>query len=272
MNSGTHFLLGPEVVAWVPHGSPLAGPALEVGSGLRTVEPNPDAGPVVLDAIACGDQIRVTVDGVPVGTPPGPDLVPLVEASFSHLSGSRTRDWAILHAAAVRWDGQVLILPAERRSGKSTLSLALGLAGAEYLGDDLLFLHYDEPSLMGFPKAVTLKEGSFALFPDAPTRQDPFRGPVRYLLPPRPLHGPIALDPSSARLVFPHYLADNTPRAVPLEPEIAALSLLQQAFGGVGVDRRLLSVVRRLTALRPVLLSYPSTEAALDLLRSLEPA
>lgn len=48
-----------------------------------------------------------------------------------------------LHAAAVKVAGQVLIFPNTRRAGKSTLSVALALAGEQVIGDDVVPLGFD---------------------------------------------------------------------------------------------------------------------------------
>lgn len=48
-----------------------------------------------------------------------------------------------LHAAAVSVGGQLLIFPNVRRAGKSTLSVALALAGHGLLGDDVVPLSFD---------------------------------------------------------------------------------------------------------------------------------
>jgi hypothetical protein len=68
-------------------------------------------------------------------------------------------------AAAARGDDAVLVAGATG-AGKSTVALALTLAGWSFLGDDLVFLRSDEPQrALAFPDEVDATPATFDLFP-----------------------------------------------------------------------------------------------------------
>lgn len=76
-----------------------------------------------------------------------------------------------LHAAGIVWDGTCTAFVGDKGSGKSTLSLALGRAGAIVLGDDHLVLRRD-----GDRYAVSGCDREARVLPDAETHL--FGGPV----------------------------------------------------------------------------------------------
>jgi hypothetical protein len=66
-----------------------------------------------------------------------------IERVLEHLVGSagfyfaeHSRPRTFIHAGAVAWEGQVILLPGRQSSGKTTLTAALVRAGATYLSDD----------------------------------------------------------------------------------------------------------------------------------------
>lgn len=76
-----------------------------------------------------------------------------------------------LHAAGVEWDGTCTAFVGDKGSGKSTLSLALGRAGAAVLGDDHLVLRRDRDRY-----AVSGCDREARILPDA--EEHLFGGPV----------------------------------------------------------------------------------------------
>jgi hypothetical protein len=71
-------------------------------------------------------------------------------------------EWiAIIHAAAIANNEQVMILPAESGSGKSTLSAALMYAGYRYLGDDIVPVRQDDFNVTPFITSLSIKQGSW---------------------------------------------------------------------------------------------------------------
>lgn len=159
-------------------------------------------------------------------------LVPAAESLVSHLFARAQRSACVFHMAMVEWRGVGVIIPGERGSGKSTLALKLAEMGAKYYGDDLLLVDPRTQQVQAFPKAVTLKPGSFRLFEEVPTYSDPLRGAVRYVLP--KTAGRFNLPLSQVKLLlFPDCHRAVTPLLAPLESGWVALALVQQLFGGV---------------------------------------
>lgn len=70
-----------------------------------------------------------------------------------------------VHAAVLEHGGRALVLPGLSRAGKSTLALALVLAGARYLSDELLCLARDGRALP-LPRAIKLRDECVPYFPE----------------------------------------------------------------------------------------------------------
>lgn len=194
-------------------------------------------------------------------------LVPATESLVTHLFARMQRSLFVLHAGMVAWDGRAVLLPGERGSGKSTLTLWLSRNGARYFGDDLLLVDFHNDEILAFPKAVTLKQGSFGCFEEVPTHQDPMRGPVRYFLPDSAgLH---RLPLSSLKwIVFPQYVSAGAGPPRELNQGWTALALVQQLFGGFEWDDAALPLIARLANVPATVLPYTDLDAAEAFLRS----
>lgn len=209
-------------------------------------------------------------NGVPVVRVSSEDeLAPLVEGTLmGHAVRTRT-DCAALHAASVQCDGRGLLMPGGKGSGKSTLALCLAESGCTYLSDEVAFVRFDDAGLEAFPKAVTLKEGSFGLFPDCRTCSDPVRGPVRYHVPRHradAANGACAVD----SIIFPLYDAGASRISVStLQPEQLAALLVRQCFDGLERSPRTLDLLGRLSARPGYCIEYPHARAAARVVREL---
>lgn len=193
------------------------------------------------------------------------EIVPAVESLVTHLFARTQRQMQVVHMGMVAWGGRVVLLPGDRGSGKSTLSLWLAQQGATYYGDDLIGYDPQEDAFWGLPKAVTLKKGSFDLFPGVTTYQDPLRGPVRYVLPQNCELGPAKLD-TIVGIVFPEYKPyPGMPQK--LQSGWTALALVQQLLGGVEWNDEALHLVARLTTLPAYSLPFNSLETATEWIR-----
>ncbi|MCK6552936.1 hypothetical protein L6R52_44340, partial [Myxococcota bacterium] len=191
-------------------------------------------------------------------------LAPTLEAMLVGWSVRTRADAAALHTGAVELAGRAVLLVGGKGSGKSTLAAYLGGApdGASYLGDELSFVRYGSTAVDAFPKAATLKRGSFALFPESETHVDLIRGFVRYHLPPR-------RAPSAAHVVpivmtiFPRWTEGAAEVvATELDPAEVSLLLVSQSFGGLERDPRMLPLVARLAQLPAFRLEYPDSASA----------
>lgn len=73
--------------------------------------------------------------------------------------------YAMIHASAVRYDGETILFPARRRVGKTNTMLTYLERGADYLADDRLFVGSDGTA-RGFPTPVNLLPYNVRHFPE----------------------------------------------------------------------------------------------------------
>jgi hypothetical protein len=212
-----------------------------------------------------GDELRVSLDGFELFTVPREALAPVLEGSLIGWVVRTRADVVPLHAAAIAWAGEAVLLLGDKGSGKSTLAAQLASqAGARlpYLGDEVAFVRIPDLALAPFPKAATIKAGAFAAMPVAPEWRDLVRGPVRYHTPAVTSRAPLPIG----ALVWPRWSASAgaPPPAelARLEPAEVAVRLLHQSFGGLERDPRTLDAIVAL-ATRPAFeLRHASAAAA----------
>jgi len=88
----------------------------------------------------------------------------------------RTEDVLLIHSAAVATPAGVgLLLPGASGSGKTTLAAALIRAGFSYLSDEAAVIEPGTGRVLPFPRAMTLKKGSFEHFGELTENGDRFR-------------------------------------------------------------------------------------------------
>jgi hypothetical protein len=161
----------------------------------------------------------------------------------------RTRDGCLaLHGAGATISDRTVVLVGSSGAGKSSTCLSLALRGARYLGDEVVFVREEDLALEPFPKAITLKRGSFHLAPESGSHADPGRGPIRYFLPPQAARmGDNAAAPTA--IVFPRFDADCAQtRTGWMSPEETAFRLVEQTFGGTARRPGTFSTLARLAA------------------------
>lgn len=204
-------------------GSPepeAASPAREQ-LGLELV-PNPPAGWMLLS------------NGVSILRIRSPrELAPALEGLLVGWA-TRTRERCLaLHSACAAVAGKTVVLLGASGAGKSSLCLSLSLAGARHLGDEVVFVNADTGYVEPFPKAITLKRGSFHLIPECRSHVDPARGPIRYFRPKHSARMGEAKEPISL-IVFPRFdQRCSETRITWLGPEETAFGLVGQCFGGM---------------------------------------
>jgi hypothetical protein len=209
-----------------------------------------------------GGTIRLYANGLPIVRVRADDeLPPMLEATIVGFAVRTRDDAAPLHAASVALGGKGVLLPGGKGSGKSTLALRLAQEGGTYYGDEVAFIRFSDRKLEAFPKAVTLKEGSFSLFPETATFQDAIRGRIRYHM---PASAARAKDAAAIGLiVFPHYVAGGPAAQLEaLDPAQAAFDLVRQCFGGLERDPRTMSVLAALSSVPVCALAYSDAGAA----------
>lgn len=214
-------------------------------------------------------RLRLFANGLPiVSLQEELELVPVLEGTLIGCAVRKRSECAAMHAGVVEIGGSGVLLAGSKGSGKSTLTLSLANEGARYFGDEVAFVRYDDAQVEAFPKAVTLKEGSFSMFGDTTTYRDPVRGKVRYH---RPKSAVAAQERSSIDLVIlPSWSSDQQGAVIQeVGGAEAAMELIRASFGGLERDRRMLSLVRRLAQVPTYRLQYSDSSSAHDAIKEL---
>ena len=195
------------------------------------------------------------------------DLEPTLEASLIGYAVKTEKNYAPLHAGSVVIDNKGILILGQKGSGKSTLSLQLADLGAIYLGDELSFINFDALSIKPFPKAGTLKLGSFKLFPETKNYIDYIRNDVRYYLPKKWSNDIRKLN----LIIIPNYNRNSSKNnsIVPLNKGELAITLIQQCFGGLERDPRTINLIGKIANNIPAyVINYSSSEEASNLIKS----
>ncbi len=156
-------------------------------------------------------------------------VMPFLERAINQYLVESLADQLLLHGAGVGWRGRAIVLPARAGSGKTTLAAGLVRGGCGYLGDELVILQARTSSIVPFPKAMSLKEGSFALFESlGPDPTGPKYDRVWYLDPERLRPGSVVKRPTPIGwVVLPRYEAGATTRIEALTVGETVLGLFE---------------------------------------------
>lgn len=214
-------------------------------------------------------RIRMYANGLPiVSLADETELTPVLEGTLIGCAVRKRIDSAALHAGAIEVGGRGVMISGQKGAGKSTLVLTMAGDGGRYLGDEIAFVRYDDAMVDAFPKAVTLKEGSFSLFPEVTTYNDAVRGPVRYHRPASAVH--YGHRSSIDMIVFPAWSGDQAGVQIDEVPAAeVALELIRASFGGLERDRRMLSLVRRLAQVPAYRIAYSDARSASQAIKQL---
>ena len=185
------------------------------------------------------------------------------------------RRFLLLHAASVERDGRALILTGESGAGKSTLAALLGEHGWRFMGDEFALLDLAEGRMHQFPRPVSLKNESIALFeamvvPDrlGPALTHTPKGTIRHLIPPRTALAAIDTTAHPVLIVFPRFGHVEAIRSV--APSEAFVRLTQASTNYVALGEPGFDALTRLIEGRPaVAIDYPDTASALRLVEQL---
>jgi hypothetical protein len=139
-----------------------------------------------------------------------------------------------VHAGAVSFDGLGIMLPAESRRGKSTLTLALLLKGCRYLSDEVALLEQSTFALVPTGKHLLLRRQAYSLFPHleetlaARTYRWHPHAEERAFLPLEVVGDGLLSAPCRLGLIiFPHFQAGTAVHCQPLERGTAGRALLR---------------------------------------------
>lgn len=79
------------------------------------------------------------------------------ESDLGLFTAEHLGDWVAVHAAVVRVDGTVLVVPGPSHAGKSSLCAAVLDAGGEVLSDEYALVSPDGDRVAGWPRRVRLR-------------------------------------------------------------------------------------------------------------------
>jgi HprK-related kinase A len=184
--------------------------------------------------------------------------------------------YLLLHAGAVERDGRALLLTGASGAGKSTLSALLGEAGWRFMGDEFALLNPETGLVHPFPRAISLKNQSLALFDGAaPERLGPVlkgtpKGMIRHLRPPAEAIARMAEPARPALILFPRFGRDFDPETRPVGAAETFVRLTQASTNYVALGERGFAALTGLVTATPAFaIDYRSGEEAAALVETL---
>lgn len=137
----------------------------------------------------------------------------------------------VLHAAAATRAGITLILPGDQERGKTTTVAGLLREGYDYVTDEAVAINPRTLCITPFPKALSLDDGSWPLFPECRPVTAPFE--TRQWQVPAESLGSRSLRcvvRPPRIIVFPHFVAGSATRSLTLSKSEAVRELAQATF------------------------------------------
>lgn len=224
---------------------------------------------LVIRVAAGAKGYQLLLDDIPCATFDSlSQIPPFLETLACQFLLYHREDALPIHSAGVLTPRGAVLLPGEKGSGKSTLSLWLAQRGFRYLGDELLWAH-PGGTVEPFPKAAAIKAGSFFLFGESREFDSLTRGPLRYFAPRNaasPMEGPFPVD----CILFPLFSTAAEPGCFPLQPEETLFYLAQMVFGGMARRENLFPHLLALSANPAWLFVYRDAREVEDWLRARE--
>jgi hypothetical protein len=152
----------------------------------------------------------------------------------------RATHFLVLHAGAVSWRRQGVVLPAPPDSGKTTLTAGLVRAGFRYLTDEAAFVDRTTGLLRPFPRPLWMEVGTLDLIPGIHDRLPPFlRAPrVSYHVAPTDLRPGSIGSPCNIRFVVaPAYVNGARTTVEAMTCAEAVVLLARNAFNAGSLGR-----------------------------------
>ena len=113
-------------------------------------------------AAGSGDRATLTLGDRTLRLEPGEAAEGLSYEHTLYALMARVRSHFLVHAGAVAWHGQGLILAADAANGKTTLVLELLRRGFSFLSDEMAALSRADGRLHAFPRALRLRPDTLA--------------------------------------------------------------------------------------------------------------
>jgi hypothetical protein len=117
-------------------------------------------------SVRYGETVSISPDRSKIWCSPGapPDFVRLL-AEWMLRRKLLDQRFAMIHASGVKYEGQTIVFPAWRHTGKTNTMLTLLEEGASYISDDRLFVS-DDGRIRGYPTDLHLMSYNYRSFPE----------------------------------------------------------------------------------------------------------
>jgi HprK-related kinase A len=182
----------------------------------------------------------------------------------------------LLHAASVERDGRAILMTGHSGAGKSTLGALLGERGWRFMGDEFALLDLEDGRLHPFPRAVSLKNESVALFEGVdPARLGPVltgtpKGTIRHFRPNQEAIARMGEPATPVLILFPRFGRDLEPTIREVGAAEAFMRLTQASTNYVALGERGFDALTRFVGALPCrAIDYADTDQAESLVDGL---
>lgn len=164
-------------------------------------------------------------------------VLPHVEGAVNLCIARFMPRYLLLHAAALTHKGVGVIIPGGPGFGKTTLAAALTARGWQYASDEFAVIDGRNGSIVPYPKALSIKTGSFDVLKSfglpvdsAPTFDRADKGAIR-LLPANAIrHNAIASPATIGLVVFPALTPESAPSPTPMSQAESVFDMSRRCF------------------------------------------
>ena len=184
--------------------------------------------------------------------------------------------YLLLHAGTAERDGRAVLMTGHSGAGKSTLAALLGERGWRFMGDEFALLDLEEGLLHPFPRAISLKNASLALFDGVePERLGPVlrgtpKGTIRHLRPNAEAIARMGEPARPAVILFPRFGRDFPREVRPVGAAELFVRLTQSSTNYVALGERGFEALTRLVRDVPAhAIDYSSSDEAAGLVEDL---